>query len=96
MEKTRGTALKLAKEAFRFNRRVGKTISAIREIEKTGLLDSERLKHNQALLAHTYARINLDLAEALQELALAECNDLDRELRRFEAANSGKRSQPVT
>jgi len=90
IDKTRGIAFKLAKEALRFNRRVGETIAAIREIEKMGLLDCERLKHNKTLLAHTCARINLDLAEALQELALAECNDLDRLLRKFEAANSGK------
>jgi hypothetical protein len=90
MDKTQGIALKLAREVLRFNRRVGKTFSAIKEIEEIGLLESERLKHNKTLLAHTCARINLDLAEALQELELAECTRLDRLLRKIEAKNTNQ------
>ncbi len=71
----------------RLTRRSRKLLSAVDGLEMTRGLDPARLHHNRILLEHTLRRIELDLAEALQEDAIADCNRLDRELRSLEKSS---------
>ena len=83
----RRTAQSLLKCIVKLARRSRRLLASLDKLQHLHELDRERLKYNRVLLEHTLARTQLDLAEVMQERALAACNRLDKELRKLEKSS---------